>query len=388
MKKQLENIQLKDTIKVKMSKQILDKISLLCKEISRVEWSGILLYSVKGTIRHPKNMLVILQDIIPMHKGTAGYTEYQMNEPKRDSSGYEDRMIDYFNEHPIALEEDWKMGHIHSHHSMRVYFSGTDMEELEDNSPSYNFYLSLIVNNYMDFVAKIAFIASIEEEITADYKALDENGEEYIMQTSKLKVKKEKMFIYDCDIQSPKVKVPSVDTTFMKNLNAIIEKAEQKVYQVGSKIGFNRSKLQNPFYNTPTQQRSFQQVTPKPNLFSDRDLFEGNTIEIEDFLVRLFLFNESENTLLTTTLDEALDEVSMFERELGVQTIVQDVLNQYTETYQKVFPEENDEEDFIDFTREIISTLENYEQIYNFLPSVIVALKSLIKNLKTDGAAV
>ena len=33
----------------------MEKIHYLCSKISEVDWSGILLYSVKGSIKEPKN---------------------------------------------------------------------------------------------------------------------------------------------------------------------------------------------------------------------------------------------------------------------------------------------------------------------------------------------
>jgi hypothetical protein len=162
-----------------MPDDTLNKIKYLCREIAKVEWSGILLYSVEGTIREPEKMIITLQDIIPMNKGTQAYTEYNFNEKKRDSSGYADRHIDYIEENEHALE--WHLGHIHSHNTMAVFFSGTDMSELDDNSASHNFYLSLIVNNFMDFTAKVAFRATAEYKISMPYIALDENGNKYTM---------------------------------------------------------------------------------------------------------------------------------------------------------------------------------------------------------------
>ena len=52
----------------------------LCKAIPEVEWSGILLYEVKGSIKDAKNMSLIVKDIIPMDKGSHTYTEYNFIE--------------------------------------------------------------------------------------------------------------------------------------------------------------------------------------------------------------------------------------------------------------------------------------------------------------------
>ena len=90
-----------------------------------MEWSGILLYSVKGSIKEPEKMELHAEDIIPMDKGSAGATEYEYNKKSMfDTSKFDDKHIDYINamcdEHPEVLE--WKVGHIHSHNSMGKQF--------------------------------------------------------------------------------------------------------------------------------------------------------------------------------------------------------------------------------------------------------------------------
>lgn len=94
----------------------MEKIQYLCSRISEVEWSGILLYSVKGSIRKPEEMELIAEDIIPMDRGSAGYTEYQYNKKSIfNMDEFDDKHIDYISENcdsnPAVLE--WKVGHIH-----------------------------------------------------------------------------------------------------------------------------------------------------------------------------------------------------------------------------------------------------------------------------------
>ena len=60
-----------------------------------------------------------------------------------------DSLILKLGEEDFDVRSQWKVGHIHSHNVMRVFFSGTDMDELHDNAPSHNFYVSLIVNNLL-----------------------------------------------------------------------------------------------------------------------------------------------------------------------------------------------------------------------------------------------
>lgn len=195
-----------------MPEKVLHQIQYLCRDIAKVEWSGILFYKVEGSIKDPANMKLILEDILPMHKGTQTYTEYTFDE----------RVVEHMmdNEHL----EDCKIGHIHSHNTMGVFFSGTDWSELEDNAPHHNFYLSLIVNNFMDFCAKVCFIAEPKSLI-----AKDEAGTEYNFGIASSTDKK--LVVYDCVISSPTTEI-NVSEDFKQKVEGIIKDAANRVTPV------------------------------------------------------------------------------------------------------------------------------------------------------------
>lgn len=250
IKKQLDRVQLTDTkVKVVMPEKVLNQIKHLCSEIHAVEWSGILFYSIDGSIKDPANLTLNLETILPMHKGTQAYTEYEFGTDVMEF------MID--NE---AMEKEWKMAHIHSHNNMAVFFSGTDWSELEDNAPNHNFYLSLIVNNKMDFCAKVCFIADTDvEEVTVPYYAKDEHGNRYKYGNQPVSSKKDKLIVYDCDIETPELAKP--DEAFLARTKFIIDKAKPKYPTYtgkvhGStthKVGFTSTKVHNKskIPNTP-----------------------------------------------------------------------------------------------------------------------------------------
>ena len=111
-----------------------------------IEWSGILLYTIdKGDISNPDELVITAKAMFPMDIGTAAYTEYD----------YGPEVMDMYDMYPKALEEGWILGHIHTHHSMKAYFSGTDLQELRDNIDNHSNYLSLIVNFKKEYCAKI-----------------------------------------------------------------------------------------------------------------------------------------------------------------------------------------------------------------------------------------
>lgn len=194
-----------------MPQKVFNQIQYLCQQIAKVEWSGILFYKTEGSIKDPSTFKIILEDILPMHKGTQAYTEYTFDET----------VIEYLEENEHL--EECRMGHIHSHNTMGVFFSGTDWSELEDNAPNHNYYLSLIVNNFMDFCAKVCFVAEAKDEVFT-FESKDEEGVRYAAQTGTYSVSP-KLIVYDCDINSPK-KTIEVQENFTQKVKNIIQKAE------------------------------------------------------------------------------------------------------------------------------------------------------------------
>jgi proteasome lid subunit RPN8/RPN11 len=210
-KSNLSEISSKHKISLNIPDDALNKIKYLCNKIADVEWSGVLFYTIEGSIKEPASMKVEIKDILPMDKGTSTFTEYNLD----------NRFVDYMMDNPEAMM--WKVGHIHSHNTMAVFFSNTDMEELHDNSPNYDFYLSLIVNNFMDFKAKIATVGHANiPKIAAVYYANDENGEQYEIDKGDFFVDKKQLYIYDCDITS-NVEQIEVDEIFSKKVAHIMK---------------------------------------------------------------------------------------------------------------------------------------------------------------------
>lgn len=142
---------LKEKATIVLTDSVIDKIDTLHAEVEKnTEWSAILVYrTLEGSVDDPENWRIEIVDAIPMDIGNATYTEYDYD--ANDPYSF-DKVVEY-------LSEGYKLGHLHSHHNMTCYFSGTDMSELHDNSPNHNYYLSLIVNykTYKEWCAKIAY---------------------------------------------------------------------------------------------------------------------------------------------------------------------------------------------------------------------------------------
>lgn len=132
----------------------MSEINFLHRKIGGTEWSGILLYSHReGDIKDADNLTLVAEEIFLMDIGSPGYTEY-INDV--------DSILELVDNYPRYESGELKIGHIHTHHSMGTGFSATDMSELQDNAPSHNYYLSLIVNFKCKPTAKIATVCEVE----------------------------------------------------------------------------------------------------------------------------------------------------------------------------------------------------------------------------------
>lgn len=203
-----KNITLKGEPMVHLSNTVWNKIQFLCKKINQVEWSGCIFYkflSEDATLSDTSTLTIKVIDLIPLDKGSAGFTEYN----------FDSRVLTYMTEMDYF---DLKIGHIHSHHSMKTFFSGTDMSELDDNSEFIKPYLSLIVNNHQEFSCKLGFRVQSQPAI---YQYQDVNGE-WTKMTSKEDADTITVAAYDCKVYPPVVKY-DMDDKFMSQFEQIMK---------------------------------------------------------------------------------------------------------------------------------------------------------------------
>lgn len=321
--------------------------------IPEVEWSGILLYEVQGTITQPQNMKIIAKDIIPMHKGSKVFTSYSYNEPKRDSSGFDDKHIDYCEENSEAIM--YKVGHIHSHNNMDVFFSNTDMEELNDNCVGHNFYLSLIVNNRMDLQAKVAIFAESEVENSFSFKSLDQNGKEFqIFTEEKVKTIRKKMLTYNCEIEADFKSMKPFDF-FTRSLADIMSKSEVTPY-------FQKRFFPPKDYLPAIQSK---ETTPEEGWEED-DNYEILIESAREFLLYfLGSKSKSEEKAIVQSLNEPKNFVNLFRLE-------------YDKAYTEYFSEEADGDQYEMITVEIIEIMYGLKEEYPTLNKVINILEAKV----------
>lgn len=355
-----------------MPTEVLHQIQYLCKNIPKVEWSGALFYTTEGRIEKPETFKITLKTILPLDMGSTAYTEYNLDE----------RFMDFIEE---DFEErcTWKLGHIHSHNTMGVFFSGTDMAELNDNAPAHNFYLSLIVNNYMDFLAKVAFIGEANQDIKqVPYTAKNVQGHDYVIETQDFEVKTQKLFIFDCEMDTPIHKI-EVDEQFSKQVAKIMEPKPVKTNPFAQQKSFSQPKTFNLPQKSGNWSRS-QQENKVSNLFDDWEDEKPLLEDLEDWDIEYETIYNLAKTLFSFTSpsmdeDETLEDVleTTAEFNLTPSELAKIVIENYAKEFNKAFPKANQTE-FVEYTGKLIDMLEDTKKYYPEIGMSIRTIEAMI----------
>lgn len=208
MKQNMQSITLTSVAKLIITKELYEKFEKTCRVIKNEEWSGILLYRIKkGNMKDPSKMVIEAFDFLLMNKGSHTHTSFK----------FDGDFGDYYSN--LEDPEGVRWGLVHSHNTMKTFFSTEDISELEDNVDQFAIYLSLIVNNAHNYTAKIARRCKMEYKDVI-YKTIDENDDDLNLKITSgddsIKIK-DVLLLNDCNIVMPKHEVEE-DDPFMARL--------------------------------------------------------------------------------------------------------------------------------------------------------------------------
>lgn len=212
------SIRRKEVPVLHISELLMRQIQDMCTRTPQgKEWSGPFFYKeIEGDISKPETFVLSGEFLYPMDIGSSVYTEYEiLPRPGTNKSP----LVKWAMQHVIGKK--LQLGHIHSHHNMPVFFSGTDQDELEGNAQHHNYYLSLIVNNKYEMTARIGILleAEVEQELSFFKKVTKNFTLSHLGETYKKKVTQ--LMWYDVDIKVPEV--ASLPTWYMNAFNELVK---------------------------------------------------------------------------------------------------------------------------------------------------------------------
>ncbi len=107
---------------------------------------------LSGTVEQPETIVIEVIDFFLMDIGSTGFTNTHYSE-----SGAS--LMEFQMENPHTMDDGIRMGYCHSHHSMRTFYSGEDVDDMVVNTADkdVDYYVTMIINNDGDFIARIAF---------------------------------------------------------------------------------------------------------------------------------------------------------------------------------------------------------------------------------------
>lgn len=258
-----------NTPQLHISEEVNNKIKYICSKISNVEWSGVLVYKSEGDLNDINNLSMKVIDIYVMDIGSSAHTSFEYD-PIDIATAFE--------QNPDWIENEYRLGLIHSHVNMGVFFSGTDISELQDNAKNYDYYLSLITNNMNQFVAKIAFVG--EEEIVTKKKLSIFNSIKGILKSKEYdeEINKEEV-VFTCNVDIDK-------EGFTVNFNDI----DSRINSIKSKKEEEAKKRVHSSYKSTNL--GYQKELNFPDHKTYRPYYKDDDIDIPAPKSKLLPFNE------------------------------------------------------------------------------------------------
>ena len=145
--------------------EVEEKIRHLCSIIHDVEWSGVLFYRPEGNL-DDGTFKATCVDIFVMDIGNATFTSYTESPD----------VISYQVAHKELLSPNIQEALVHSHNNMSAFFSSTDADTLLQEGTERNHFLSLIVNNAGNYVARITRKVTMNAQVSSRIKYVESSS--------------------------------------------------------------------------------------------------------------------------------------------------------------------------------------------------------------------
>lgn len=214
-------IELKGKGKLIIPENVQKRIDMLHAQIGDIEWCGFITYDKEeGSINEPSTYVAKVKDIYPMNIGSHSYTE--TDNTATEILKMDERIPSYFGS---------RSGYCHTHHSMKAFFSGTDIQELHDNVDKYmgdSYYLSVIFAKDLDYKAKIVKLVNVPKN---EVEFEEEGGLKHKLNFSPEQV----MLMFDLDVVIERPEIVWNDDIMQTRIDELKAEAAAKAAEEAAK---------------------------------------------------------------------------------------------------------------------------------------------------------
>jgi len=212
-------VELSNKPKLVITEKLKKQIDFLHSSVGSTEWSGELITREEGQITDLDQWTIYAEDIFLADIGSSTFTGYEV-----DKGGFKAvDIIEMYDSFPELFDGEKKIQHIHTHHSMGCFFSGTDWENLEERADISNYFMMLIVNFKGDYCAKVAYKAKLKsggKEIIEFANNQDGFG---TLTLNSGREEKEVLIVMNCDVEIPNSESGSVDYKLVDKYKKVAE---------------------------------------------------------------------------------------------------------------------------------------------------------------------
>jgi hypothetical protein len=232
VRRPLPRLEFSNKPKLIMTANLVKQIKKLHNRVGSKEWSGELITRETGSIADLPNWTITAEEIFLVDVGSSGYTSYEVDKGSFKAPD----IVELYNQFPGLLTGELKNQHIHTHHNMDSFFSGTDWENLEDRASVSNYFIMLIVNMRGKYIAKVAFKAIVETpaiDVTKDISFFNDADEYpgYRLPSNQPAQKVETLVVMDLDVTYEQVEEEPEDW-FDERFSMVKKNAEEEARKV------------------------------------------------------------------------------------------------------------------------------------------------------------
>ena len=342
----------------------------LCRLIPNLEWSGYILYREHGNIiTDPDNFWLECLEVFPMSKGSSVAVEQSPDVA----------IAQHLGKYLTKGEMPPKYGTIHSHHSMGVFFSGTDYNDLEENAKLHNYYLSIVVDNYGKLHGHIGSIVEKRFEGSVINYVRDGEGISHpINDPTPYTSSSQELIDYECNMEFT---TPEYPEWFIERSKTITTKTKPVS---NYKNSFTNPNQKYPKYGKYFAKKSHQ--TALPFDYDDNTLtVTGYTRRVvEEFVTKWIALDKNWESSINGTFQSVYSgEITNFKKQ-GAEKYQQQLINNFDSIYINVLGAMDDDEVVFELLNQCIDILLENSTYPNTRDMIIEAIHFLISTDYSD----